>query len=59
MCGVDLNPVAVTAARVNYVVALGDLATAGPLTLPVWRADICSYRTHPQGRVMPSVLSPD
>jgi len=36
---VDLNPVAVTAARVNYVVALGDLATAGPLTLPVWRAD--------------------
>lgn len=39
VCGVDLNPVAVTAARVNFVVALGDLAAAGPLTLPVWRAD--------------------
>jgi SAM-dependent methyltransferase len=37
--GFDINPVAVTAARVNYVVALGDLSTLGPLTLPVWRAD--------------------
>lgn len=37
--GFDINPVAVTAARANYVTALGDLATVGPLTLPVWRAD--------------------
>jgi hypothetical protein len=37
--GFDINPIAVTAARVNYVTALGDLATVGPLTLPVWRAD--------------------
>jgi hypothetical protein len=37
--GFDLNPVAVIAARVNYVVALGDLAAAGDLTIPVWRAD--------------------
>lgn len=37
--GIDLNPVAVVAARVNYVVALGDLATAGNLSLPVYRAD--------------------
>lgn len=39
VCGVDLNPVAITAARVNYVIALGDLASAGPITLPLWRAD--------------------
>lgn len=37
--GFDINPIAVTAARVNYVTALGDLSTVGPLTLPVWRAD--------------------
>lgn len=37
--GFDLNPVAVIAARVNYVIALGDLASVGELTLPVWRAD--------------------
>jgi hypothetical protein len=37
--GFDINPVAVTAARANYVTALGDLAAIGPLTLPVWRAD--------------------
>lgn len=35
----DINPVAVLAARVNYVVSLGDLASLGPLTLPAWRAD--------------------
>jgi len=37
--GIDLNPVAITATRVNYVLSLGDLANVGPLTLPVWRAD--------------------
>ncbi len=37
--GFDLNPVAVIAARVNYVIALGDLASVGELTLPIWRAD--------------------
>lgn len=37
--GFDINPIAVTAARANYVLALGDLATAGSLTLPIWRAD--------------------
>jgi hypothetical protein len=39
VCGVDLNPVAVIATRVNYVVAMGDLASVGNLVLPVWRAD--------------------
>lgn len=37
--GVDINPVAVTATRVNMVLALGSLAGVGHLTLPVWRAD--------------------
>jgi SAM-dependent methyltransferase len=37
--GFDINPIAVTAARANYALALGDLATGGPITLPVWRAD--------------------
>ncbi len=37
--GFDLNPVAVIAARVNFVIALGDLANVGGLTLPIWRAD--------------------
>jgi hypothetical protein len=37
--GFDLNPVAVIAARVNFVIALGDLVNVGGLTLPVWRAD--------------------
>lgn len=36
---IDLNPVAVTATRVNFVLALGEYASHGPLTLPVWRAD--------------------
>ena len=39
VAGIDLNPVAITATRVNFVLALGDLATLGNLTLPVWRAD--------------------
>lgn len=39
VCGIDLNPIAVTATRVNYALALGELAHLGPLTLPVWRAD--------------------
>jgi hypothetical protein len=48
--GFDINPVAVTAARVNYVIALGELATLGPLTLPVWRADsiLLPDEPHPQ-----------
>jgi SAM-dependent methyltransferase len=46
--GFDINPVAVTAARVNYVAALGDLATIGPLTLPVWRADSILLPDEPQ-----------
>lgn len=37
--GIDLNPVAVTAARVNFVLALGEYAKYGPLTLPIWRSD--------------------
>jgi hypothetical protein len=37
--GFDLNPVAVIAARVNYVIAIGDLAAEADLTIPVWRAD--------------------
>ena len=53
VCGVDLNPVAVTAARVNYVIALGDLASSGPLTLPIWRADSLLVPDSPpaQGRL--------
>ena len=39
VAGIDINPVAVTATRVNYVLALGILARNGALTLPVWRAD--------------------
>jgi SAM-dependent methyltransferase len=46
--GFDINPVAVTAARVNYVAALGDLATIGPMTLPVWRADSILLPDEPQ-----------
>jgi SAM-dependent methyltransferase len=49
--GFDINPVAVTAARVNYVAALGDLATIGPLTLPVWRADSILLPDEPQPQV--------
>ncbi len=37
--GFDINPIAVTAARVNVVLALGDLANLGAVTLPIWRAD--------------------
>lgn len=37
--GIDINPVAVMATRMNYLIALGDLATAGELYLPVWLAD--------------------
>ncbi len=39
VCGVDINPVAVIAARVNYVIALGSLASVGALTIPIWHAD--------------------
>ncbi len=36
---VDINPVAVAAARANYVFALGALADGVTLNLPIWRAD--------------------
>jgi SAM-dependent methyltransferase len=49
--GFDINPVAVTAARVNYVAALGDLATIGPLTLPVWRADSILLPDEPKPQI--------
>jgi hypothetical protein len=39
IAGFDINPVAVIAARVNFLLALGDLAAVAPITLPVWRAD--------------------
>jgi SAM-dependent methyltransferase len=39
VAGIDINPVAVTATRVNIVLALGSLAGLGDLTLSVWRAD--------------------
>jgi len=48
--GFDLNPVAVIAARVNYVVALGDLAAVGDLTLPLWRADSILVPDAPAGQ---------
>ena len=37
--GFDINPVAVVAARMNYLIMLGDLAAVGDLFLPVWLAD--------------------
>jgi hypothetical protein len=38
--GFDINPIAVLAARVNYLIALGDLPSRTTrLTLPIWRAD--------------------
>lgn len=40
--GFDIDPLAVVAARTNYVLALGDLideAVDGPIELPVYRAD--------------------
>jgi SAM-dependent methyltransferase len=37
--GIDINPVAVTAARVNMVTALGELTSRGTIRLPIWRAD--------------------
>jgi hypothetical protein len=49
--GFDINPIAVAAARVNYVTALGDLATVGPLTLPVWRADSILVPDEPSPQV--------
>ena len=39
VAGYDLNPVAVLAARANVVVALGEVAAVGELTLPIHRAD--------------------
>lgn len=39
VAGIDINPTAVAAARVNYVLTLGALARVGALTLPIWRAD--------------------
>ncbi len=39
VAGFDINPVAVIAARVNMLLALGDLAAVGPITLPIWRTD--------------------
>jgi hypothetical protein len=39
VCGIDINPVAVVASRVNYALALGPLSRCGELTLPIWRAD--------------------
>lgn len=39
LAGFDINPIAVTATRANFIVALGDLAALGPLRLPIWRTD--------------------
>jgi N-6 DNA Methylase len=40
VCGFDLNPVAVAAARANWILAIGDLLDpAKPLTIPVYRRD--------------------
>ena len=37
--GFDINPIAVTATRANFIVALGSLAEVGHFHLPVWRTD--------------------
>ena len=39
IAGFDINPIAVTATRANFVVALGSLAEVGRFSLPVWRTD--------------------
>lgn len=39
VAGIDINPVAVIAARVNFVLVLGRLAALGPISLQIWRAD--------------------
>ncbi len=39
LAGFDINPIAVTATRANFIVALGDLASLGAMRLPVWRSD--------------------
>lgn len=39
VAGIDINPIAVIAARLNFVMALGDLAAKGSLHIPVWLAD--------------------
>ena len=37
--GIDINPVAVVAARMNVLISLGDLAEVGELQIPIWLAD--------------------
>ena len=37
--GFDINPIAVTATRANFIVALGSLAEVGHFNLPIWRTD--------------------
>ena len=37
--GIDVNPVAVVAARMNVLIALGELAQAGDIYIPIWLAD--------------------
>lgn len=39
IAGIDINPVAVVAARMNCVMALGELASRADLRLPIWLAD--------------------
>ena len=56
--GIDLNPLAVTAARTNYLLALGDLLRqrTGPIDIPVYQAD--SILTPDYLRRTQSALSP-
>ena len=40
ICGLDVNPIAVTIARANYAIALGDLLLLGErITIPIFVAD--------------------
>jgi len=57
VCGFDINPIAVTAARTNYVLALGDLASLGNITLPIWRADSVNVPDDPSQQT--SALDPE
>jgi hypothetical protein len=57
LCGFDINPVAVTAARTNFVLALGDLASTGQFTLPIWRADSVNVPEDPALQM--SALDPE
>lgn len=57
VAGFDINPVAVVAARMNVLIALGELISIGDLRLPIWLADSVLVPDAPkrQGNLLASV----